>query len=129
MLPKATVTDSSDLASEVTGSLASASSLAGSLGSWLSVAVLAAAFLLACLLTLAAVTRRVREFGTLKALGWRNRRIVGQVLAESVVIGVAGGAAGALLGYAGTAVIDAAGPQLSATTGAGARPRHPPAPR
>ena len=120
VLPKATVTDSSDLASEVTGSLASASSLAGSLGSWLSVAVLAAAFLLACLLTLAAVSRRVREFGTLKALGWRNRRIVGQVLAESVVIGVAGGAACALLGYAGTAVIDAVAPQLSATTGAGA---------
>ncbi len=30
------------------------------------------------------------EFGTLKALGWRSRRIVAQVLAESAVIGVAG---------------------------------------
>ena len=61
----------------------------------------------------------MREFGTLKALGWLNRRIVGQVLAESVVIGVAGGAAGVLLGYAGAAVIDALAPQLSATIGAG----------
>src|SRR5215831_12820210 len=77
--PSATVTTSSDLASEVTGSLASASSLARNLGKWLAVAVLAAAFLLASLLTMSAVSRRVREFGTLKALGWRSRRIVGQV--------------------------------------------------
>ena len=114
-LPKATVTDSSDLASEVTGSLASASSLASNLGTWLSVAVLAAAFGLACLLTLTAVARRVREFGTLKALGWRNRRIIGQVMGESLVIGILGGAAGAVLGYAGAAVIDALAPKLSAT--------------
>ena len=72
-LPKATVTTSSDLASEVTGSLSSASSLANNLGKWLAVAVLAAAFGLASLLTVAAVSRRVREFGTLKALGWRTR--------------------------------------------------------
>src|SRR5215475_2469218 len=44
--PKATVTTSSDLAKEVTGSLASASSLARNLGKWLAIAVLAAAFLL-----------------------------------------------------------------------------------
>src|SRR5215470_5656665 len=89
--PKATVTTSSDLANEVTGSLASASSLARNLGKWLAIAVLAAAFLLASLLTMSAVSRRVREFGTLKALGWRSRRIVGQVLGESVTIGIIGG--------------------------------------
>ena len=72
LLPKATVTDSSDLAGTVTGSLASTSSLANNLGRWLAIAVLAAAFLLASLLTMAAVGRRVREFGTLKALGWRE---------------------------------------------------------
>ena len=71
LLPKATVTTSSSLASEVTGSLSSASSLANNLGRWLAVAVLIAAFLLASLLTMSAVSRRVREFGTLKALGWR----------------------------------------------------------
>ena len=43
-LPKATVTTSSDLASQVTGSLTSASSLAGSLGKWLAIVVLIAAF-------------------------------------------------------------------------------------
>ncbi len=116
-LPSATVTDSSDLASEVTGSLASASSLANNLGKWLSVAVLIAAFLLASLLTMAAVARRVREFGTLKALGWRTRRIVGQVMGESLAIGVIGGAAGVALGYAGAALIDKLAPPLSATVG------------
>jgi putative ABC transport system permease protein len=106
LLPQATVTDESDLAGQVTGSLSSASSLASNLGTWLSVAVLAAAFGLAVLLTMAAVTRRVREFGTLKALGWRSRRIIGQIMGESIVTGLAGGVAGVGLGYAGTALID-----------------------
>ena len=66
-LPSDTVTTSSDLASEVTGSLSSASSLANNLGKWLAAAVLVAAFLLAILLTMAAVSRRTPEFGTLKA--------------------------------------------------------------
>ncbi len=90
LMPKATVTSASSLASEVSGSLTSASSLANSLGRWLAIAVLAAAFLLAVLLTMTAVARRVREFGTLKALGWRSRRVVGQVMGEALVIGVIG---------------------------------------
>jgi len=114
-LPKATVTTSSDLASQVTGSLTSASSLAGSLGKWLAIVVLIAAFAMASLLTMAAVTRRVREFGTLKALGWRSRRIVGQVMGETLVIGVAGGAAGIALGYAGAALVSRFVGPLSAT--------------
>jgi putative ABC transport system permease protein len=116
-LPKATVTTSSDLASQVTGSLASAASLAGSLGKWLAVAVLIAAFAMASLLTISAVSRRVREFGTLKALGWRSHRIIGQVLGETLVIGAAGGAAGIALGYAGAALVSALVPPLSATVG------------
>jgi putative ABC transport system permease protein len=52
-LPGETVTTSSDLASEVTGSLSSASSLANNLGKWLALAVLVAAFLLASLLAVA----------------------------------------------------------------------------
>ena len=118
LLPGATVTDAGDLAGEVTGSLASASSLAANLGRWLSVAVLAAAFGVASVLTMAAVSRRVREFGTLKALGWRSRRIVGQVMGESLVIGIGGAVLGVALGYAGTALIDALAPKLTATVGA-----------
>jgi ABC-type lipoprotein release transport system permease subunit len=115
--PSATVTTSSDLASEVTGSLASASSLARNLGKWLAIAVLAAAFLLASLLTISAVSRRVREFGTLKALGWRSRRIVGQVLGESVTIGIIGGLGGIVLGFAGAALVSRLAPPLTATAG------------
>src|SRR5712691_518438 len=100
-LPSDTVTTSSDLANEVTGSLSSASSLANNLGKWLAIAVLIAAFLLASLLTMSAVSRRVREFGTLKALGWRSRRIIGQVMGEAIAIGVIGGAVGVGLGFAG----------------------------
>jgi ABC-type lipoprotein release transport system permease subunit len=115
-LPKATVTTSSDLASEVTGSLSSASSLANNLGKWLAVAVLAAAFGLASLLTMSAVTRRVREFGTLKAIGWHNGRILRQIMGESLVIGLIGGAAGVLVGIGGAALIQAIAPPLTATT-------------
>ena len=101
MFPKATVTTSRSLASEVTGSLSSAASLANNLGKWLAIAVLIAAFLLASLLTSGAVARRVREFGTLKALGWRSPRIVGQVMGESIAIGIVGGVVGVALGFAG----------------------------
>ncbi len=116
-MPKATVTTANSLAGEVTGSLASASSLAANLGKWLAIAVLAAAFALAALLTTAAVSRRVREFGTLKALGWRSRRIVGQVMGEAAVIGIVGGVAGVALGYAGSALVGKFAPALTASVG------------
>jgi ABC-type antimicrobial peptide transport system permease subunit len=116
-LPSATVTTSSDLASQVTGSLASASSLASNLGKWLAIAVLIAAFAVASLLTMSAVSRRVREFGTLKALGWRSRRITGQVMGETLAIGAAGGIIGVALGLAGAALVSALVPPLSATVG------------
>jgi putative ABC transport system permease protein len=115
LLPGATVTTASSLASQVTGSLASTARLAGELGRWLSVLVLIAAFAVASLLTMAAVSRRVREFGTLKALGWRSRRIVAQVMGESVALGVIGGAVGAGLGLAGAALITRFAHKLSAT--------------
>jgi putative ABC transport system permease protein len=115
LAPSATVTTSSSLASQVTGSLASTASLANDLGRWLSVLVLIAAFTVASLLTMAAVARRVREFGTLKALGWRSSRITAQVLGESVVTGIVGAAAGVGLGFAGAAIITAVAGKLSAT--------------
>jgi ABC-type lipoprotein release transport system permease subunit len=114
-LPTATVTTSSDLASEVSGSLSSAATLANNLGKWLAVAVLAAAFGLASILTVSAVSRRVREFGTLKAMGWSSRRIVRQVMGEALVIGIIGGVAGVAIGYAAAAVVAAVAPALTAT--------------
>jgi putative ABC transport system permease protein len=115
LLPQATITSSSDLASEITGSAASAAKLAGALGRWLAVLVLIAAFAVASLLTMAAVARRVPEFGTLKALGWRSSRIVSQVLGESVGTGIVGGLAGVGLGFAGVTIIDKIAPKLSAS--------------
>ena len=112
-----TVTDESSLASEVTGSLSSASSLANSLGRYLAIAVLIAAFLLASLLTMSAVSRRIREFGTLKALGWRSRRVVGQVMGESLAIGIIGGIVGVALGFVGAQLVDHFSGSLSASLG------------
>ena len=117
-VPGSTVQNSASLASQLTGSVASASSLANNLGRWLAIAVLAAAFLLASLLTTAAVSRRVREFGTLKALGWTSRRIVGQVVGEALAIGVIGGAVGVGLGFLGSALVGHFSPALTATLGA-----------
>jgi putative ABC transport system permease protein len=115
LLPSATVTSSSSLASQVSGSLASAASLITDLGRWLAIAVLIAAFGVASLLTMAAVSRRVRELGTLKALGWKTRRILAQLLGEMLAVGAVGAVLGVALGFAGAAVIDAIAPKLSAT--------------
>ncbi|HJP66357.1 MAG TPA: ABC transporter permease [Actinomycetota bacterium] len=119
-LPKATVTTAEDLASQVTGSLSSASDLAKNLGQWLSIAALIAAFVVASLLTMSAVGRRVREFGTLKALGWRSRRVVGQVMGEAVVQGILGGVLGIGVGVGGALLVTKLAPSLTATVGAGA---------
>jgi ABC-type antimicrobial peptide transport system permease subunit len=119
-LPDATVTTQADLASSVTGSLSSAASLVRKLGTWLAVAVLVAAFVLAVLFTISGVTRRTRDFGTLKSIGWSNGRIVRQVGTESLVQGLIGGVVGLVVGLAGIAVINAVGISLSGTTGAAA---------
>lgn len=112
-LPDATVSSQSELASTVSGSLASASSLITSLGTWLSVIVLAVAVALAVLFTISGISRRTREIGTLKAIGWSNRRVIGQVAGESIVQSLIGGVAGVLLGVAGATVITLAAPTIS----------------
>jgi putative ABC transport system permease protein len=116
-VPGSTITDQDSLASEVTGSISSAASLANNLGKWLAVAVLIAAFLLASLLTMSAVSRRIREFGTLKALGWKSRRVIGQVMGESIAIGIIGGAVGVGLGFLGSVLVGKFAPPLSASVG------------
>ncbi|MFE1290721.1 ABC transporter permease [Streptomyces sp. NPDC058751] len=112
-----TVTTSADLADTVSGSLSTASNLATNVGKWLSVAVLVAAFLVAALLTSSAVSRRVREFGTLKALGWPSRKVTRQVVGESVVNGLLGGALGIALGLAAAYTVTAISPKLTAELG------------
>jgi putative ABC transport system permease protein len=114
LLPSATVTNDASLANGVAGSLKTTAQLARSLGIWLAVLALLAAVAVASLLTVAAVGRRVREFGTLKALGWRSGRITAQVMGETLAMGIAGAAAGIALGLGGAAAVSAAAPSMTA---------------
>ena len=114
-LSGASVTTASDLAERVGGSLADAKSLSSKLGTALTVVALVAAFLIASLLTLASVTKRIRELGTLKALGWPGRNVVRQVTGESLLQGALGGVLGAAIGIGGAALVAALAPTLEAT--------------
>ncbi|PVE12746.1 ABC transporter permease [Streptomyces scopuliridis] len=116
-IPDTTVTTSADLAGTVSGSLSTASDLATTVGKWLSIAVLIAAFLVAGLLTSSAVSRRVREFGTLKALGWKSGRVTRQVVGEALVNGLLGGVLGIALGLGGAYLVTAISPTLTAQLG------------
>jgi ABC-type antimicrobial peptide transport system permease subunit len=115
-LPGATVITSKDVADTVTGSLDDAKQLAGRLGGALTLIVLLSTFAIAVLLTLSSVQKRVREIGTLRALGWTRRRVVGQVLTETALIGVLAGVIGVGAGYAVSAAVGAFSPSLDATT-------------
>ena len=112
-LPDATVSSQSELASTVSGSLSSASTLISNLGTWLSLVVLLVALSLAVLFTISGVARRTREFGTLKAIGWSNGRIVRQVAGESLTQGLIGGVAGLALGLGGILLINVISPTIS----------------
>jgi ABC-type antimicrobial peptide transport system permease subunit len=119
-LDGASVTTAEDLADRVSGTLVDARNLASSLGTALVIVGLLSAFLIASLLTLSSVTKRVRELGTLKALGWSQRLVVRQVTGESLLQGLLGGAVGIVLGVAGALAIGAFGPTLEATVSAAA---------
>ena len=113
--PGASVTTASDLAKRISGSLVDAKNLTNKLGLALEIVGLVAAFLIASLLTLASVTKRVRELGTLKALGWRQALVVRQVTGESLAQGLLGGLVGVALGIGGALLITALSPTLKAT--------------
>ena len=117
----ASVTTAADLAERVSGSIVDAKSLSDRLGRALAIVALLAAFLIASLLTLASVTRRIRELGTLKAIGWTQWRVVRQVTGESLVQGLLGGALGIALGLLGVLAVDAFAPELKATVADAAR--------
>ena len=118
-LPQASVASSKQVASKISGSLVDASKLSHDLGLLLSILAAAAAFLVAALLAVSSVGKRVRELGTLKALGWTQRMVVRQVAGESLVQGVLGGLFGIALGVAIALVIDAFGPHLTASAATG----------
>jgi ABC-type antimicrobial peptide transport system permease subunit len=115
----AQVASAKQVADSINGSLVDAANLAHNLGLVLAILAAAAAFLLAVLLTLSSVGKRVREIGTLKALGWSQRLVVRQIVAECVVTGILGGLLGVGLGVLGAQAVDAFGPSLSASTTTG----------
>jgi ABC-type antimicrobial peptide transport system permease subunit len=115
-LPGATVLTSKSLADQVTGSLSNARKLANDLGGALAVVVLLAAFLIAGLLTLSSVSKRVREIGSLRAIGWSRGRVVRQIIAETLGIGILGGLAGIAIGVVICLIIGAVGPGLSVSS-------------
>jgi ABC-type lipoprotein release transport system permease subunit len=118
-LPAAQVASSKQVADTISGSLVDASKLSHNLGFALSAIAAAAAFLLAALLALSSVGKRVRELGTLKALGWTQRMVVRQIAGESLAQGILGGIFGIALGIAITAAVNAFGPTLSASSTTG----------
>ena len=118
-LPQAQVASSKDVADKISGSLVDASNLSHDLGFALSAIAAIAAFLLAALLALSSVGKRVRELGTLKALGWTQRMVVRQIAGESLVQGILGGILGIVLGVGTALLIGAFGPALSASSTTG----------
>ena len=115
LLPGAQVLTDDSLDSTVTGSIANAHTIASRFGGIVAVIILLAALVIAALLTLSSVAKRVREIGTLRALGWSRGRVVRQIVAETAGIGVLGAGIGILVGVAVCAAIGAFGPSLSAT--------------
>jgi ABC-type antimicrobial peptide transport system permease subunit len=116
LVPGAEVITTEELAEQVTGSLADAEQLANRLGGALAAIVLLAAFALAAVLTLSSIGKRVREIGTLRAIGWSRGRVVRQLLGETVGIGVLGGVLGVAAGIGAAAGAHALSPALNATT-------------
>ncbi|HVV35221.1 MAG TPA: ABC transporter permease [Acidimicrobiales bacterium] len=120
--PGASVTSAKDLANSISGSLVSAGTLANRLGLALGALAVFAAILIAVLLTLSSVAKRVRELGTLAALGWSKGLIIRQVLAESFAQGALGGIIGAVLGAAAAFGLTSAGISLHAAAATQAGP-------
>jgi putative ABC transport system permease protein len=116
---EAQVANSKQVADRISGSLVDAADLSRNLGLVLSIVAAAAAFLLAALLALSSVGKRVRELGTLKALGWTQGKVVRQVAGESLAQGILGGLAGIALGVIVIALINAFSPTLEASSTTG----------
>ncbi|MCB0877579.1 MAG: ABC transporter permease [Thermoleophilia bacterium] len=106
LVEQASVSGADDVAGRVDGSLVDAADMADRLGSVLAGIAIAAATLLAILVTWSGVVRRTRELGTLRAIGWTRRRVIRQVMVEAVVLCVLGALLGLGVGLAATKAVD-----------------------
>ncbi|MES1248132.1 MAG: ABC transporter permease [Actinomycetota bacterium] len=118
-LQGAQVATAQDVADRVSGSLVSAANLSHNLGLVLEIVAALAAFLLAALLTLSSVGKRVRELGTLKAIGWTQRLVVRQIVGEAAAQGVLGAVIGVIVGVVVAVLVGAFGPTLTADSSNG----------
>jgi ABC-type antimicrobial peptide transport system permease subunit len=114
MLPTAQVATATQLAARVQKGLSEAKHLTHRFGVALAVVVLLAAFLVTVLLTLGSVAKRVKEIGTLRAVGWSRRRVIAQLVVETVGIGAVGAVIGMLMGALMAAAITHYAPALDA---------------
>ena len=117
-LPGAEVVTAKSLADQATGSLKDAHDITHKFGGVLAVIVLIAAFIIAALLTLSAISKRVREIGTLRAIGWSKGRVVRQLIGETLAIALLGGILGVILGLGLTSLISHSNTKLTATPAA-----------
>jgi ABC-type antimicrobial peptide transport system permease subunit len=115
-LPGAEVLTSKQLADQASGSLSDAHKLADNLGGALAFIVLIAAFIIAALLTLSSIGKRVREIGTLRAIGWSKGRVVRQLLGETMGIALIGAVFGLLIGGAVVWAINQSATTLKSTS-------------
>ncbi len=111
----AVVTNSKDTAQEVSGSLVNVANLTNKFIGVTSVIVISAAFIIVSLLTILSVNKRIREIGTLKAIGWGNAIIIRQIIAENLVLGVIGAVLGLGLAAGAIALLNHFDISLSAT--------------
>jgi len=81
------------------GFVANLSQRIGAAAGPISLMALLAAIVVVTNTVLVSVTQRTREIGVRRALGARASRIVQEILAESLLLSIAGGAAGALAAW------------------------------
>jgi ABC-type antimicrobial peptide transport system permease subunit len=115
-LPGAQVLTDAALHDKVSGSLASSEKLVKEFLVPIALIILIATFLIAVLLTLSNVTKRVREIGTLRAIGWSRGRVVRQLLTETTGIGILGAGLGLLVGVGVCAAVGHFAPALTETS-------------
>jgi ABC-type lipoprotein release transport system permease subunit len=111
----ASITSAQDTAKQVSGSLVSATNLTNKFIGIVSIIIVLAAFVIVSLLTILSVNKRIREIGTLKALGWSNAAIIRQIIMENIVLGLLGAALGVGMGILAIAILNHYNISLSAT--------------
>lgn len=117
LFPGAKITSASETAKQVSGSLISAANLVNKFIGLTSLIVILAAFVIAGLLSIISVNKRIREIGTLKAIGWSNFLVVRQLFMENLVLGFLGAVLGIGLGVLVVFILNKYNISLSVSVG------------